>query len=330
MKRETSELIARITAVADQYRRRLMDIEDTAERQLVNIFSEAEGGILDRIPRMLRERRINVDQGTAWLADTERMLDRVLIEGGRKWVDSQFSLATEWALDRTKNIVLAGGKLRNVRLIDDDVIRSSLLNFTDADDALLRSGLRRGYSLVRGIDRELGDHLRSVITRNVALGVDTNTIAEEIMAGGRLRPIGRISLEQRAQMIARTELARVAEDAAAAKSEQVGIKHFRWSAMVGDPRTADDSIRRHGRIKTRQQWLDYSPDEFKGVPPIRPHDRCTLVPIERDWLDDEEARHEFDSAISNDGRLLVSNDDRLAIQEFEVAEQEKQRKKLDK
>src|SRR3990167_8796524 len=228
MKQETRELIERIERVADRYRRLLVDIEDTAERQLVELFAEAEGGILDRIPRMLRERRINVDQGTAWLADTERMLDRVLITGGRKWVDSQFSLATEWALDRTKDIFLAGGKMRNVRLIDDDVIRSSLLNFTDADDVLMRSGLRRGYSLVRGIDRELGDHLRSVITRNVALGVDTNTIADEILAGGRLRPIGRLTLEQRAQMIARTELARVSEDAAAAKSEQVGIQHFRW------------------------------------------------------------------------------------------------------
>ena len=327
MKQETRELIERIERVADRYRRLLVDIEDTAERQLVELFAEAEGGILDRIPRMLRERRINVDQGTAWLADTERMLDRVLITGGRKWVDSQFSLATEWALDRTKDIFLAGGKMRNVRLIDDDVIRSSLLNFTDADDVLMRSGLRRGYSLVRGIDRELGDHLRSVITRNVALGVDTNTIADEILAGGRLRPIGRLTLEQRAQMIARTELARVSEDAAAAKSEQVGIQHFRWSAMVGDPRTAADSLRRHGRIKTRQQWLDYSPDEFKGVPPIRPNDRCELVGIRRAWLDNEEAREEFDRAVSSSTRMLVSEEDHHAIQAFELAEQDRQKKK---
>lgn len=317
MKPETAALIQRIDGVAELYRRRLITIEDDAERELVKIFARAEGGVITSLERLLRERRIDVDQATAFLTEVERLLGRVLVTGGTAWVNTEFSIAYEFALDRVRDQYLAGEGLKagisSLRLIDDDAVRAAFSNFTAADDALFRSGLQRGYSLVKGIDTELAVHLRDTLTRHVALGTDTNTIAAEIMEGGHLKPIRGLTLEARAQMIARTELARISEDASAAKSTQVGIELFRWRAAVGDPRTADDSLRRHGRIKTREQWLAYKPDQFKGVPPMRPRDRCKLLPVRRNWIKNEAARAEFDRAVKEDKRLLVSPEDRRII-----------------
>lgn len=313
VRKEIRDLLERIDRSIERWRERLDRIEDRAERELVQIFAAAEGSVLERIPRLLRERKINIDQATAWVTDIERILDRVLVVGGRQWVDTQFSLAYEWALDRVQDAYLAGLGIDNIRLIDDDAIRAALLDFTEADDVVFRSGLRRGYDLIRGINRELMEHLRDTLVQGVALGEETNIIADQLTEGGRLRPIGRFTLEQRAQMIARTELARIGEEASAVKSASVGIRHFRWSALVGDPRTAKDSLLRHGRVKTMDQWRRYSPDRFSGPPPIRPNDRCKLVPIKREWIREEKARQDFDRALKDDKRLIWNDVDRKII-----------------
>lgn len=313
-----ADLIRGLDRITQDYRDRMDEIEGKAERELVRIFTLAETGVLDRLRDILIEKKFSMDAGLSLVADIDRMLSRTLVKDGIKWADDNYSLAYRSGQAYARDSYLIGEQLkvgsRGVQLIDDDAVRSALANFTETDSAVFRSGLKRGYSLIREADSQLIAHLRETFVRHVSLGSETNKIVADLVDGGELKPLGRMTLKVRARTIARTELARIEEDAALTKSTEVGIEHFRWGATL-DHRTAPDSIRRHGKIKTMDEWRAYAPDKFKGGPPLRPNDRCRLIPIRRKWLD-EAGQAEFDRVVVGEGednRFLYTDQDREFI-----------------
>lgn len=313
------DLVRSLDRINRKYRDQMDEIEGHAETALVRIFTRAESGILEQLRKIMIEEKITMDAGLSMVADIDRMLSRTLLKDGLKWADDNYSLAYRSGQEYARDSYLAGEQLkvgtRGVQLIDDDAVRSALLNFTETDSAVFRSGLKRGYSLIRESDTELINHLRETFVRHVSLGANTNKIVTDLAEGGHLKPLRRMTLETRARTIARTELARIEEDAALTKSTEVGIQHYRWAATL-DHRTADDSIRRHGMIKTMEEWRAFAPDKFKGGPPLRPNDRCRLIPIRRKWLD-ESGQQEFDRVVDGQGddRFLYTETDREFIKQ---------------
>mgnify|MGYP001565588613 CR=1 FL=1 len=314
-----STLLTTLYRISNEYRDQLEDLEGKAEQELSSILLDAEGKTVRAIERQLRRGELTVEQSISMVSEIQRMLRRDMVGQGLSWVDDNFAMAYRNGGAFVRDSYLAGEELgrgaQALRLIDDDAVRSALINFTEADSAIFSSETQRGYTLIRGIEQDLTQHLRETFVRHVALGSDTNTIADAIMEGGHLKPIGGRTIEMRAQMISRTELARIDEEASMIKSREVGIEHFRWDATF-DSRTGKDSIMRHGRIKTRQEWDKYHPDRFSGRPPLRPRDRCRMVPMSRKWIKDEAGRNSFDHAIRDDLRMLVGPGEREFIAEM--------------
>lgn len=317
-----STILVTLTRISDEYRMQLDDIEDGAERDLIRILLDAEGKTVRVIEKQLRRGELTLEQSVRMVSEIQRVLRRDMVGRGLSWVDDNFSLAYRNGTAMVRDSYLAGEELgvgaKGLRLIDSDPVRAAFINFTEADEVAFVSGSEKGYTLIRQIESDTVTHLREVFTRHVALGSDTNTIAEAILEGGKLKPIGRFSAETRAKMIARTELARIAELAEEVKAREVGIEHFRWHATF-DHRTARDSVIRHGKVKTRQEWERYSPDRHRGTPPLRPRDRCMLIPMRRKWIRDDAGRDDFDRAVSEGLRLLVHPDERRFISEMAAA-----------
>ena len=322
--KNVEDLIRTLDGIGLIYRERLVEIEDAAERELVRIMTEAEGGVIDLIQKKLRAERINIDDATTLGRDVERLMAQRFEKKGLAWVNDQFPLSYSSGSAFARDTYLAGEQIKigvgGIRLIDEDAVRSAFLNFTETDQAVFRTGMQRGYSLIKEIDSEVTRHMRETFVKHVSLGSDTNTIADALIEGGKLKPLpGRVSLEARAQMIARTELARIHEDASLSKSRQVGVDLFRWSAIL-DNRTSADSKRRHGKIKTLEEWRAFRPDKFSGSPPLRPRDRCKLTGMKRNWIRESELER-FDETIANDGRFVYGTREEQIISDFERSEQ---------
>lgn len=319
MPRDLIPLIHALHLVVEEYRSRLIELEDAAERELAAILLGAEREVIRMIERGLRVGMPTMDQAVGMVQQAGKIVNREVTKKGLSWVDDHLSLAYRNGSAFVRDTYLTGegiGKmgLQGLKKLDEDIIRAAFLNFTPADEATFASGTRRGYTLIRQIDDDVRIFLRENFVRHIALGSDTNTLAEAIVEGGQLKPIGGRTLETRAQAISRTELARIHEEAAAVKSKEVGIEHFRWDAEF-DHRTGKDSIRRHGRIKTHEQWDRYKPDRFIGRPPMRPNDRCQLVAMRRTWIRDDRGREDFDRAIREDLRILWGPQERAAIEQ---------------
>jgi len=322
-KKLIEDLIGTLEKIGLKYSDRLTEIEDVAERELIRIMTQAEGGIVDLIQKKLRAGDLDMDGATTLGREAERLMAERFVKKAIPWVDDSFPLAYRNGQAFARDTYLAGQQIKigagGIRLIDDDAVRSAFLNFTETDQAVFRTGMKRGYTLIKEIDSMTVSHLRETLVRHVALGSSTNDIADALIDGGVLQPLpGKATLEVRAQMIARTELARIHEDASLSKSRQVGVKLFRWSAILDD-RTSADSKRRHGKIKTLEEWNSFKPDKYKGTPPLRPRDRCKLTGMKRNWIRDEELNR-FDETIANDGRFVYGPREQKIIDEFEQQE----------
>lgn len=129
--------------------------------------------------------------------------------------------------------------------------------------------------------------------------------------------------EQRARLMARTEPARLQMQAYDMATRQVepdpGKRLYRWVSVLG-PTSTQDSIDRHGHIMSRTEW-DTHPwpnDNYVGLPPLRPNDRCSVIFYRKAWLDAEELKRLNQPPGADDRRILVGNQRQL-LDELEAA-----------
>lgn len=164
------------------------------------------------------------------------------------------------------------------------------LNATDARQITAYTKLSHQY--IAQLDGDTADYIRSVLTKGSLEGWSPRQVANAIVEGGKLKAGPVHTVETRAELWARTEPARVAEEANLARHMDATGEDNPWGQWIAqkDRRTGPDSLRRHGKVRRRSKWRSQpvKGDKFKGLPPLRPRDRCSIQWLQReDWTDEQ-------------------------------------------
>lgn len=164
------------------------------------------------------------------------------------------------------------------------------LNATDARQIAAYTKLSHRY--IAQLDTDTADHIRSVLTKGSLEGWSPRQVANAIVEGGKLKAGPVHTVETRAELWARTEPARVAEEANLSRHMDATGEDNPWGQWIAqkDRRTGPDSLRRHGKVRRRSGWRSQPVrgDKFLGLPPLRPNDRCSIQWLQReDWTDEQ-------------------------------------------
>jgi len=188
------------------------------------------------------------------------------------------------------------------------------------------------YTLAaRNLTTEAVDELRATITRFMVQGSGKQALAVELVRGGWLEDLeiidklGRkrvLRAETRARMMAQTELHRLGGMSyreGAARIEPVAEDRiYRWVSVLL-PRTAEDSLRRHGLMLSEPEWLTHDfGDGYFGFQPLRPNDRCSTVFFRRAWLEGRMAEVMALPA-GPERRVLINPGDERLMRELQAA-----------
>ena len=145
--------------------------------------------------------------------------------------------------------------------------------FVGASEAAIRAAASTASAYIRGEVESFRDGLVRIVTDGVGRGKGPRVLEGEIRVAlqGARDPNGitqRLGLEQRAELIARSELANAYVGAQKAAAARNGYSYVRWIATK-DERTCPVCASRHGRI--------YRIGEV--VAPGHPRCRCSLSPV---------------------------------------------------
>jgi SPP1 gp7 family putative phage head morphogenesis protein len=145
--------------------------------------------------------------------------------------------------------------------------------FVGASRAAVEAAASTASAYIRGEVESFRDNIARIVTDGIGRGKGPRVLEGEIRTAlqGARDPQGlnnRLGLEQRAELIARSELANAYVGAQKAAAARNGFSYARWIATK-DERTCPVCASRHGRI--------YRLDEI--VAPGHPRCRCSLSPV---------------------------------------------------
>lgn len=202
-----------------------------------------------------------------------------LERGGQGW-------AKTWVPDSLK-----AGRTAGVDLLKAAGIADPLLPVIDRQ--VLANLLLYDYTLLKDWSEGAARVVRMALLEAEIEGIGTKGAAERLLAKG----IGETGVWRgtyaSAKRIARTELIRARNVASDLVYADNGIDELQWWATI-DGRTDGgrpdgDSRRRHKKIFTRAEWRTHDfGDGYYGQPPLRPHDRCVMIPVVPGLYDDTE------------------------------------------
>ena len=212
------------------------------------------------------------------------------------------------------------------RLADQFQAQKFVLKQTLLDTDSIKAAVQDTYEIAA---RNLADvtPLRELMTREIIQGNGVPALTRALVEKGFLTDLQRgnrtYSVEQRARMMARTEPRRLQESAyqqATAKVEPDEKKRlYKWVSVLGQTST-QDSFDRHGHIMSKAEWETHSwpNDNFAGLPPLRPNDRCSVIFYREAWLTDE-GLEAMSAEAGSEGRRVLSGHERAVMAEARAA-----------
>ena len=197
-------------------------------------------------------------------------LRRDLEQGGQDWMKT-------WVPDAMK-----AGRTAGIDILKAAGIAEPLIPVIDRDG--LANILLYDYAELKDWSEKAAGIVRKSLLQAEIEGIGTRGAAERMLAQG----IGETGIwrgtYQGAKRIARTELIRARNIASDLVYAENGINKLQWWATLDDRtdggRPDGDSHRRHKKILTREEWKTHDfGDGYYGLPPLRPHDRCVMLPV---------------------------------------------------
>ena len=169
--------------------------------------------------------------------------------------------------------VTLGGELGQQLAQTADPAAAARTPFVGASEAAIKAAASTASAYIRGEVESFRDNLARIVTDGIGRGKGPRVLEGEIRAAleGARDPQGlnnRMGLAQRAELIARSELANAYVGAQKAAAARNGYGYARWIATK-DERTCAVCASRHGRI--------YRLDEMVGTQ--HPRCRCVLSPV---------------------------------------------------
>jgi SPP1 gp7 family putative phage head morphogenesis protein len=154
--------------------------------------------------------------------------------------------------------------------------------FVGASRAAVEAAASTATAYIRGEVESFRDNIARIVTDGIGRGKGPRVLEREIRTAlqGAKDPQGlnsRMGLEQRAELIARSELANAYVGAQKATAARNGFGYARWIATK-DERTCAVCASRHGRI--------YRLDEMVGT--LHPRCRCSLSPVSSEAVEEQD------------------------------------------
>ncbi len=210
------------------------------------------------------------------------------------------------------------------RLVAQGRAQGFVLEQTLLDSDAILDAARSTYELAA---KNLGsvDPLRQLITQELVQGNGTAALQEKLLQAGFLTDLKRgkriYTAEQRAKMMARTEPRRLQElayqDAARTVEPVMNDRLFKWVSVLA-PTSSQDSFDRHGHIMSKAEWETqaWPNDNYVGLPPLRPNDRCSTIFYRREWLDDQAAAA-MDAPAGSESRRIIPQSQRDQLKQLQ-------------
>lgn len=217
--------------------------------------------------------------------------NRALLNALRQKIDAEMQLnLLARGRNLTKRAVRRTHRAGRVRVIDTRPGVKAAISTTDARQ--ISSYTRLLHKSLAQLDVDTANHVTHTLTRSALEGWSPRQVADALVEGGQLKAGPVHTVETRAELIARTEPRRVAEEAHVARHKDATGEDNpfgQWIAII-DRRTGPDSKRRHGKVLRLSQWRTKKipGDDLTGLPPIRPNDRCSIQWLQKsDWTPEE-------------------------------------------
>lgn len=270
-----SSLVARAKALNKQG----FSFDDAKEKLLLEVVAESEKSL----QTMLKSWQSASKQGAG--INRLQQIDRLrqdLEKNGQDWIKT-------WVPDSLKF-----GRTAGIEILKAGGIADPLLPVIDRD--VVANLLLYDYAEIKDWSSNAAGIIRRALLQAELEGLGTKGAADRLLALG----IGDTGVWRGtysgAKRIARTELIRARNMAADLAYQENGIDRLRWWATIDDRtdggRPDGDSHRRHNKVFTRAEWLTHNfGDGYYGLPPLRPHDRCVMLPEVPGLEDDLEDDH---------------------------------------
>jgi SPP1 gp7 family putative phage head morphogenesis protein len=156
--------------------------------------------------------------------------------------------------------------------------------FVGASKEAIRAAAATATAYIRGEVEAFRDNVTRIVTDGIGQGVGPRKLEQQIRTAllGAKDPQGLsniMGLRQRAELIARSEIANAYVDAQKASAARNGFAYGRWIATK-DERTCPVCASRHGRI--------YRLDQMVGT--LHPRCRCSISPVSTDAVEESEPK----------------------------------------
>jgi SPP1 gp7 family putative phage head morphogenesis protein len=156
--------------------------------------------------------------------------------------------------------------------------------FVGASKEAIKAAAATATAYIRGEVESFRDSVTRIVTDGIGQGVGPRKLEQQIRTAllGARDPQGLnniMGLRQRAELIARSEIANAYVDAQKASAARNGFTYGRWIATK-DERTCPVCASRHGRI--------YRLDQMVGT--LHPRCRCSLSPVSTDAVEESDPK----------------------------------------
>jgi SPP1 gp7 family putative phage head morphogenesis protein len=154
--------------------------------------------------------------------------------------------------------------------------------FVGASKVAIEAAANTASAYIKGEIESFRDNIARIVTDGIGRGKGAKALEKEIKTAlyGAKDPNGltaKMGLKQRAELIARSELANAYVGAQKATAARNGFQYGRWIATK-DERTCPVCASRHGRI--------YRLDEIVGT--LHPRCRCSISPVSSDAIEEKD------------------------------------------
>lgn len=206
---------------------------------------------------------------------------RKLIELAQAYLpEAQLAALQRQYLQDFADAVALGGELGQELAQQADPQSKARGPFVGASKAAIEAAANTASAYIRGEVESFRDSLVRIVSDGVGRGKGAKALEREIKEAlyGAKDPDGltaKMGLKQRAELIARSELANAYVGAQKAAASRNGFIYGRWIATK-DERTCPVCASRHGKI--------YRLDEMVGT--LHPRCRCSLSPVSTDAVEE--------------------------------------------
>lgn len=276
----------KLSAFRDRIDERIIGRE---EKRLNGVFADAERDLarlvedLNELPTDTEGRLIaefdTVEAANAILATFAAEINRVIVEPGKAWADNAMPIAFEAGREAARLNL-------DVDFVSPELIEAAIDNISDEARDILTVGFEDTYRIMNVVGEDVGEWFRRETIDAIMEGIPVvgrgETLASRLVEAGRIRPLViksqtgrdiRLSITQRANMIARIEMVRVENRAHQRLVEDaLGDEAVYINSNPEDSRTTDICERASNQDPmTLDEW---TASEFGRPPRLRPFHQC--------------------------------------------------------